>query len=31
MDQVLELALDRPRREPPSAPGDRDQPANYAN
>jgi len=31
MDQVLELALDRPRPEPPRAPGDQDQPARYAN
>ncbi|MGH7740822.1 MAG: endopeptidase La, partial [Candidatus Eiseniibacteriota bacterium] len=31
MDQVLELALDRPRLEPPPAPGDQDLPARYAN
>jgi ATP-dependent Lon protease len=31
MDQVLDLALDRPRLEPPGAPGDQAQPARYAN
>jgi ATP-dependent Lon protease len=31
MDQVLDLALDRPRIEPPGAPGDQAQPARYAN
>ena len=31
MDQVLDLALDRPQTDAPPAPGNQDQPARYAN